>query len=331
MINNQEIRTEGYAADIDVAVLLIFFVRDEVLELTFEQIRKARPSTLFLWQDGPRKDRADDLIGIESCRKIVSNIDWQCNIYRCYNDENIGCDPSIFYAYKWVFQHVDKCIFLEDDQVPNISFFRYCKELLDYYENDTRISHICGYNCLETLPNCETDYFFSTFGSGAWATWKRVVDEWEGDYGFLSDTYAWQNLLETEPHLAKNARKNAIHRKEKGKEYWESIIGCNCLLNHHLAIIPNTNLVSNKGLTKNSTHSDTKTFLLPRSMRKLFYMPTPELSWPLKHPKYVYENVEYTKQVKKVLSIGYPTHRFMRRIESLFYKALYNCFKIKIK
>ena len=61
MIKNQEIRTVGYAAEIDVAVLLIFFVRDEVLELTFEQVRKARPSTLFLWQDGPRDGRSDDL------------------------------------------------------------------------------------------------------------------------------------------------------------------------------------------------------------------------------------------------------------------------------
>ncbi|MBQ8055703.1 MAG: hemolysin activation protein, partial [Paludibacteraceae bacterium] len=174
--------------EIDVNVLIIFFVRDEVLKKTFEAVKKARPRRLLLWQDGPREDRADDLEGIERCRKIVEDIDWDCEVYTTYNEKNIGCDPSIYYAYKWAFTKVDKCIFLEDDQVPNQSYFRFCKELLDKYENDTRISHICGYNYTEIAPDCETDYLFAPFGSGAWATWKRVVDEWEEDYGFLSQS-----------------------------------------------------------------------------------------------------------------------------------------------
>ena len=128
---------------IDVAVCLIFFVRDNTFSKVFESVRLARPKTLLLWQDGPRPGRPDDLEGIERCRKIAENIDWDCTVYRNYHEENMGCDPSTFYADKWAFSIVDKCIILEDDQAPTQSFYPYCKELLDRYENDERISHIC--------------------------------------------------------------------------------------------------------------------------------------------------------------------------------------------
>ena len=44
------------------------------------------------------------------------------------------------------FSKVDKCIVLEDDDVPAVSFFQFCKEMLDKYEHDTRISMIAGFN-----------------------------------------------------------------------------------------------------------------------------------------------------------------------------------------
>lgn len=40
-----------YSAKIDVAVLLLFFARPEQTAHVFEQIKKARPTKLFLYQD----------------------------------------------------------------------------------------------------------------------------------------------------------------------------------------------------------------------------------------------------------------------------------------
>ena len=153
---------------LDVAVLLIFFVRDDTFAKVFESVRKARPKKLLLWQDGPRANKPSDIEGIMRCRKIAENIDWDCEVHKVYNDKNYGCDPSTFYADKWAFSIVEKCIILEDDQMPSQSFFIYCKELLDKYENDNRISHICGYNTLKDAKWCTDDYLFSYAGSGAW-------------------------------------------------------------------------------------------------------------------------------------------------------------------
>ena len=306
--------------NIDVPVLLIFFARSDTFAKVFEEVRKARPKTLLLWQDGPRQNRPDDVKGIEECRKIAQNIDWECDVYRMYNEVNYGCDPSIFYAYKWAMTHVDRCIFLEDDQVPCQSFFPFCKELLDKYENDTRISHICGYNYTEIAPDCDADYLFATSGSGAWATWKRVSDMWDGSYGFLDDAHTIENVSIQYGDLAKSALVTAYGRRATGKEFWETIIGCNCMFNNMLAIIPKKNLVSNHGLTPNSTHSNSVKKHLPKVTRNLFEMKTYELEFPLKHPKFVIENKAYRKKVNLIMGIGHPFRRKWRTLVYLFRK-----------
>lgn len=299
---------------LDVPVLLIFFARSDTFKQVFESVREARPKVLFLWQDGPRDGRADDIENLAKCREVAENIDWNCTVYRKYNDKNIGCDPSIFYAYNWAFEHVDRCIFLEDDQVPCQSFFPYCKELLDKYENDTRISHICGYNYTEVAPSCDADYLFSPNGSGAWATWKRVVDMWQGDYRFLNDENSVKFVQKRYGALGEAFAITAHRHKNTGKEYWESIIGGNCLLNNMLAIIPKYNLVTNVGLTQNSTHSNATKKYLPKITQSLFDMKTYELEFPLKHPEYVVVNEDYFKRVHIIMGTGHPFRRKWRRL-----------------
>ena len=82
--------------NVDVAVLMLFFNRPESFQLVFNEVKKARPARLFLYQDGPRSER--DMPGIEACRKIAEDIDWQCDVHRRYQERNYGCDPSGFIA-----------------------------------------------------------------------------------------------------------------------------------------------------------------------------------------------------------------------------------------
>ena len=117
---------------IDVAVLIIFFCRNEQLEKVFAEVKKARPSRLYLYQDGARANRPDDVEGIEKCRQIVSDeqIDWECEVHRFYQTENKGCDPSEYIAQKWMFETEEMGIILEDDDVPSQSFFPYSIKLM---------------------------------------------------------------------------------------------------------------------------------------------------------------------------------------------------------
>lgn len=93
-------------------------------------MKKARPARLFLYQDGPRGER--DMAGIEACRRIVddSEIDWECEVHRLYQEKNYGCDPSEYLSQKWAFSMTDKCMVLEDDDVPSQSFFPFVRNCL---------------------------------------------------------------------------------------------------------------------------------------------------------------------------------------------------------
>ena len=173
---------------VDVSVLILFFNRPKLLAQVFEQVKKARPARLFLYQDGPRGER--DMPGIEACRKVVADIDWECEVHHNYQEKNYGCDPSEYMAQKWAFSLSDKCIVLEDDDVPAVSFFGFCKELLDKYEHDTRISMIAGFNNEEITPDITSDYFFATtFSIWGWASWRRVTDQWDEFYTFLEEPH----------------------------------------------------------------------------------------------------------------------------------------------
>ena len=303
-----------HAWEIDVNVLIIFFVRDEVLKQTFEAVKKARPRRLFLWQDGPREGRPDDLEGIERCRKVVEDIDWDCEVYTQYHDSNFGCDPSTFYAQKWAFSLVETCIILEDDMVADNSFFRFCQELLEKYKDDERINHICGVNFFGESKDCPNDYLFAHNGTGAWASWRRVAKGWDETYSFLDKDYYLKNLeSKDKKELVKVSREIAIGRRATGKAFWESILGFDCLLNNRLVIIPKHNMVSNIGLTENATHGANPK-LMPKSARRLFNMPIHEQQFPLKHPEYVVADQNYYKELNKLMGNGHPFRRFFRKL-----------------
>ena len=126
-------------AENDVAVLLLFFNRTEVLQRTFDAIRKARPAHLFLYQDGPRNEA--DIPKTEAARRIVTDeeIDWQCDVQRNYQTNNKGVWAATYDSQQWAFGLHDKCIVLEDDSTPAVSFVRFCTEMLHRYEHDQRI------------------------------------------------------------------------------------------------------------------------------------------------------------------------------------------------
>lgn len=298
---------------IDVPVLLIFFSRSDTFAKVFDVIKYVKPSTLLLWQDGPRSERPDDLEGIKKCREIAEQIDWDCKVYKNYQESNLGCDPSTFYSHQWAFSLVDKCIVLEDDFVVTPSFFRYCKELLDRYEFDDRVNHINGFNLLGEYSDCSSDYLFSYNGTGAWASWRRVAKGWDPSYSFLDDKYLMENLRKKYgKSYFDSCYEKAVRHRNTGKAHWESILGFDCMLNNRYAIIPTNNLASNIGMTPGSTHSLTEVSLLPKKFQKIFNNKLHELSFPLKHPQYIVPDYNYMEKVDLLTGRNHPFIRAFR-------------------
>ena len=313
-----------YSSAIDVPVLLIFFNRPQILKYTFERIREARPSILFLYQDGMREEKKDKE-SVQACRDIVSNIDWECVVYRKYQKKNFGCDPSEYIAQKWAFSIVDKCIVLEDDDVADVSFFRFCKEMLDLYENDTRICRISGMNHLG-IYDCNESYFFTTSGSiWGWASWKRVIDKWDTDYTFLDNDKEMRRLKDYCKSIYVNIYSfisTCKWHKSTDKEYYESIFYSYRLLNSGLTIVPAKNLISNIGLTADSTHATSNIKRLPKGIQRVFGMATYSLDFPLAPPKYIVNDLNYVKKVNKIMGISLP-RQIYRKIEGVIRRIVF--------
>ena len=305
---------------VDVSVLILFFNRSEPLSQVFQQVKAARPARLFLYQDGPRGEK--DLPGIEACRQVVADVDWECEVHQLYQTKNYGCDPSEYISQKWAFSISDKCIVLEDDDVPSVSFFSFCKEMLDKYEHDDRIWMISGMNHDEVTPDMPYDYFFTTtFSIWGWASWRRVVNQWDEHYTFLDDSFNLQQLedLIKERKYQSNFVEFCRHHKATGKAYYESIFHAAIFFNSVLSIVPTRNMINNLGMVPGSTHyGNGSNELLPKGYRKIFTMKRYEIDFPLKHPRYMIENVKYKDRLFHTMAWGHPWIKLGRSFEELY-------------
>lgn len=285
---------------IDVPVLLIFFTRIEQTAKVFEEIKKARPSKLYLYQDGPRPGRQDDEENILQCRLIVESIDWDCKVFKKYQERNFGCDPSEYIAQKWMFDTEEYGIVLEDDDVPSQSFFPFCKELLEKYINDTRINMICGMNNTDVSKHIKESYLFTQKGSiWGWASWKRVIDTWDGEYKWLEDEYnidKLKNAINNDREFS-HFIKNVKMHKSTGKAHYESINAASAYLNNRLNIVPKYNMISNIGIGAETTHGVSDLKFLPRLTRRLLHKKRYEIDFPLKHPEFITRDWKFESEM----------------------------------
>lgn len=309
-------------SSISTAVLLIFFNRPELFARVFDMVRKARPKILFLYQDGPREGRSDDVEKINRCREIAENIDWDCTVHKKYQECNMGCDPSGYIAQTWAFSLTDSCIVLEDDCLPGESFLRFCDEMLERYMDDERIGFIAGSNYDGISEEVREDIFFTSHISiHGWASWKRVISQWDGTYSFLDNSekrLLLENVIKNKKYI-KNFINMCEEHKRSGNPHFETILIANHLMNNYLSIVPQRNQTLNIGIIGESTHYASDIRLLPKGIRKAFTMSTYELHFPINTPDYVCEYYDYKKRVYRMFGWGHPLVKAYRLIESTVY------------
>lgn len=307
---------------INIPTAIIFFARPDLLQVTFEAVRSAKPNQLFLIQDGARVNNLGDMDKILECQKIVENIDWECEVFRNYSNENLGCGKRVYSGISWAFQYTDRLLVLEDDCVPSQSLFPFVADLLEKYKDDTRIGMISGMNNLDHYDECPNDYFFTTSGSiWGWATWKRVWDNVDYNLEFLKDKYATDIVYQTDAKL-KPMGEFLMNNLNKGKKLssWSYQLGMAILLNHQLNIVPKYNMISNIGMSENGANSVSSLRFMPKGLRPLYYMKLYDYSFPLQHPQYIVNDLNFKKKLDRLMGDGYPLVKLYRNVESTVYR-----------
>lgn len=313
-------------------VFLMIFVRPEKLIESFKAVKRARPSTLLIVSDGPRLTHPNDKALNDECKAMVLDIDWECEVFYKYSDINQGMYVTAYEGLKWAFSLVDRLIFLEDDVVANQSFFYFCEELLEKYKDDARIHCICGMNHNGIYDPPSADYFFAKAGSiWGFALWKRTFETFEYDLNFSQDTYSL-NLLVNSYHKTyrQEIKKSILLKRKKFEDNnemgdFELINGASFFLNNRLMIIPKKNMIKCIGISENAGHNVNHPLKLPKSIRRLFYIKTYELTFPIKHPRYIIADPDYREIVLSIMGKN-KLVRFARRVEGVLRRVLYRVF-----
>ncbi|WP_443938124.1 nucleotide-diphospho-sugar transferase [Pedobacter sp. MW01-1-1] len=237
-------------------ILLLIFNRPEETNRVFLEIRKQKPKQFFIAADGPRLNNEKDILLCAEARKITSLIDWDCEVKLLFRDENLGCGLGPASSISWFFNHVEAGVILEDDCIPNESFFDYCENLLYKYDTAENIMMICG-TSYQTKPLDEHSYYFSKYPHvWGWATWKRAWDKYT--YALASET------AQTRQSVIKNTFKNQRERNlwkynlgliVSGLDAWDYQWMYWIWKNNGLCITPWNNLISNIGFGPNATHT----------------------------------------------------------------------------
>jgi hypothetical protein len=244
----------------DVPVLFLIFKRPDTSNRVFQAIRKAKPRQLFISADGGRNET--EIIACNTLREdILRQIDWDCEVKTLFREKNLGCQIAVSSGISWFFEQVEQGIILEDDCLPNESFFTFCEVLLEKYKDDKSVWHIGANNFQNGIKRGDSDYFFSMYSHiWGWASWR---DRWQ-KYQVDVNHY---NLESSLPFYTKNRMqfKYFKHRQKQvasGKMNTWDYQWLYCMWeNKGLAALPNSNLVENIGFDSDATHTKADSFL----------------------------------------------------------------------
>lgn len=265
-------------------VLFLIFNRIDTTKRVFEEIRQAKPSKLYIACDGARKHKVNEVNEVESIRNyVLSHIDWDCEVKTLFRETNLGCKRAVSEAITWFFESESKGIILEDDCLPNQSFFRFCEEMLNYYEDDLRVWHVSGNNFQWGKQRGKADYYFSNYTHiWGWATWANRWQEYDLNISTFED-FEKQQIIKS------------IFDNKQEQRFWSDVFKivktdkisawgyqwsyC-AFINNGLSILPNTNLVKNIGFGSEATHTHDEN-------SKFANLETSEIDFPIMHPQFM--------------------------------------------
>lgn len=295
-------------------VLFLVFNRPAQTARVFEAIRQARPSRLYVAADGPRLDRPSDLQACAQTREITTRIDWPCQLHTLFRDSNLGCAQAVSQAITWFFEQEEEGIVVEDDCLPDSSFFPYCSYLLERYRHDQRVGQICGFNLLP-VESAESDYFASHFGwSWGWGAWRR---SWSA---FDLRMTSWPELKRTglhrqHPFYPERCRIFDAAHEWMWRQTWDYQWHYALASQGQLSLVPAVSLVQNIGFTADATH----TFAAdPRRAKPASSL---LVTQDLRHPGFLLANPLYEANLIRAAHAGAWKERILAKVKRVLRRS----------
>jgi hypothetical protein len=240
-------------------VIFIVFNRPLHTRASFARIAQAKPSRLLVIADGPRTNKIGEFEVCEEVRKIATAVDWPCQVEINFSSANMGCCSRVVSGLNWAFKRVDEAIILEDDVLPDPTFFPFCEQMLQHYRGNSRISMITGCNFVQDHIRTNYSYFFSRLTHiWGWATWREswaLYDQHLKDWPEIKQTALLQEIFDSSATAAYWSKIFDSVHDGSGPDTWDYQWTYTNLIQNTLSIVPRVNLVENIGFGVGATHT----------------------------------------------------------------------------
>ncbi len=293
----------------DIPVAIFIFKRAKAVDVV-KRIGEVKPRKLYILADHGRNE--EEKQRALNCRQLVEEaIDWDCEIIRNYAAENRGVYQNIGEGAKWVLQREKWAIFLEDDNLPEITFFEFCKQMLQKYEDDTRVLWVCGTNYLGeyAAPFGESYVFTRHMLPCGWASWSNKFERfYDGSLENVEDEMVMARIADAycNKSVYKQYRKSWMqeyYRIKQGQRplSWDYQMDFSIKANNLYGICPCRNQIKNIGVDNDSTHGGISFDMI---MTKRFCgMSSYPLEFPLTHPTTVLPEKQFEKKIGNIILI----------------------------
>lgn len=269
-------------------VAFIIFKRPAETQRVFAEIRKVKPPKLLVVADGPRPDKPGEDLQCAATRAVIEQVDWECEVLQNYADRNLGCRQRVSSGLNWVFDTVEEAIIIEDDCLPDRSFFYFAQELLERYRDDERIMSISGQNVQFGKRRTDFSYYFSRYTHcWSWATWRRAWRHYDLEMKLWPQVRDGNFLMDVlgDPHAAKMWQKTCQLCYEGAIDTWDFQWTFASFIQNGLNILANVNLAANIGHGTGGTHTDD----INSPYNNMSVEP---MVFPLKHPTFVIRDAQ---------------------------------------
>jgi hypothetical protein len=295
-------------------VALFIFNRPDTTDRVFHAIAQVKPSKLLVIADGPRIARVGEEEKCEQARSIINQVNWDCEVITNFSEINLGCKVRVASGIDWVFDQVEEAIILEDDCLPEPSFFRFCDEMLARYRFNDRVGMVSGSNLQFGRHYGEGSYYFSRYTHiWGWATWRRAWQYYDRDIALwpaLRDE-GWLDQL-FERVAERTYWKNSFQWVHEGTlDTWDCSWTFTALTKCLLQIVPNVNLISNIGFGAQATHTHVVGIHAN--------MATQSMDFPLVHPNFVLPSAKADRYISNDQIAPSFLTRQMRKLKRYFF------------
>lgn len=239
-------------------ILFLIFNRPDTTEKVFEIIKKIKPKKLFVSADGSRPHKSGEKEKCEETRKIIGRVDWDCEVYTNFSEENLGCKKGVVKGINWFFENVEEGIIIEDDCILDETFFTFAQELLERYRNEERIMHIGAANFQDGIKRGDASYYFSKFCHvWGWATWRRAWKHYDVTIKSFEEFKSKNKIADILPDKKMQEHWLKLFRTVYNNtlDTWDFQWVYTVWEQKGMSIIPEVNLVSNIGFGEEATHT----------------------------------------------------------------------------